>query len=164
NYTVGKKAYGYRGLGDLFVFAFFGLLSTIGSYFLYTYSIDHHIILPAIALGLLSVGVLNLNNMRDLGPDRDAGKITLAVKLGPVLAKKYHLVLIGTSLFLILLFVILYYSSPSNLLVLLAFIPLFIHIIIIIRATKPSDYDGQLKVLALSTFAYAILIGVGYIL
>lgn len=163
-YTVGKKAYGYRGLGDLFVFLFFGLLSTIGSYFLYTYSIDHHIILPAIALGLLSVGVLNLNNMRDLQPDMVAGKITFAVKLGSSLSKKYHLFLIGTAILIILLFVILYYSSAFNLLVLLAIIPLFIHCVIIHRAKEPSDYDGQLKVLALSTFFYSILLGIGYIL
>lgn len=69
NYTIGSSPYGYRGLGDVFVFVFFGLLSVIGSYFLYTKQLDHHVILPAISVGLLSVGVLNLNNMRDIDSD-----------------------------------------------------------------------------------------------
>ncbi len=75
NYTMGDSPYGYRALGDVFVFIFFGLVSTIGSYLLYTHTIDHVVILPAISLGLLSVGVLNLNNMRDIESDTKAGKL-----------------------------------------------------------------------------------------
>ena len=82
NYTMGDSPYGYRALGDVFVFLFFGLISTVGSYVLYMHNIDHVVVLPAVALGLLSVGVLNLNNMRDIESDANSGKITLAVKLG----------------------------------------------------------------------------------
>lgn len=73
-YTVGNSAYGYKGFGDLFVFVFFGLVSTLGVNFLYSKEIDPLLILPAIAIGLLSVGVLNLNNMRDEESDRKSGK------------------------------------------------------------------------------------------
>ena len=93
NYTVGESAYGYKALGDLFVFIFFGFVSVGGSYVLFVKQIDHHIFLPAICLGLLSVGVLNLNNMRDIDSDKLSGKITLAVKLGRKRAKQYHLFL-----------------------------------------------------------------------
>jgi 1,4-dihydroxy-2-naphthoate octaprenyltransferase len=164
NYTMGNKAYGYRGLGDIFVFIFFGLLSVIGSYFLYTKHLDHLIILPSIVIGLLSVGVLNLNNMRDIESDKQAGKITLAVRLGEKKAKIYHMSLIISAMIITLIFGILYYKLPSNFLFLIAFLPLIIHLKKIKDVTSPKDYDPQLKVLALSTFILAILLGVGYIL
>lgn len=164
NYTIGEKAYGYRSLGDLFVFLFFGLLSVIGSYFLYTMQIDHHVFLPAIALGLLCVGVLNLNNMRDIHSDKISNKITVAVRLGIKSAKFYHFALIIGAMIMIIFFVLLYYSSPFNLLVLVIFIPLTIHVNKVKKADKPSDFDSLLKPLALTSFLYSILLGIGYIL
>lgn len=164
NYTMGDSPYGYRALGDIFVFVFFGLVSTIGSYLLYMHSLDHVVILPAIALGLLSVGVLNLNNMRDLNADANVGKITIAVKLGIHQAKRYHFFLIIGAMVVAVIFSILYYVEPYNFLYLLAFIPLFIHIKKIKAAEQPDDFDSQLKVLALSTFLFSVLLGIGYIL
>ena len=164
NYTMGDSPYGYRALGDVFVFIFFGLLSTIGSYFLYMQTLDHVVILPAVALGLLSVGVLNLNNMRDIESDTNAGKITLAVKLGIERAKKYHNFLILGAFVVTILFSILYYVEPYNFMYVLAFIPLVIHNKKIKAAVQPDDFDSQLKVLALSTFLFSILLGIGYIL
>ena len=163
-YTIGNKAYGYKGLGDLFVFIFFGFVSVIGSYFLYTRHIDHHVFLPSITIGLLSVGVLNLNNMRDIESDTEANKNTMAVKLGKKNAKVYHLALIIGAMVCTFLFAILYYSSVFNLLCFLAYIPLIVHIKTVIKAKHPSDYDPQLKVLALTTFAFSFLLGIGYIL
>ena len=163
-YTIGNKAYGYKGLGDLFVFIFFGFVSVVGSYFLYTHHIDHHVFLPAVAVGLLSVGVLNLNNMRDIQSDTEAHKNTMAVKLGTKNAKTYHLALIIGAIMVSFLFAILYYSSVFNLLCFLAYIPLIFHIKTVIKAKHPSDYDPQLKVLALTTFVFSFLLGVGYIL
>ena len=93
-YTVGKNAYGYHGLGDVFVFLFFGLLSVCGAYFLMTHRLSISIFLPATAVGLLSTGVLNLNNMRDIENDRLCGKRTLPVILGISKAKVYHFCLI----------------------------------------------------------------------
>lgn len=164
NYTVGSSPYGYKGLGDVFVFVFFGMLSVVGSYFLYTKSIDHHVWLPAISVGLLSMGVLNLNNMRDIESDKLADKETLAVKLGKHNAKRYHIVLIVLAILVSIVFSILYYSKPWNFLFYIAFIPLLIHIKIVVKANNPRDFDPQLKILALTTFLFSILLGIGYIL
>ncbi|WP_040278458.1 1,4-dihydroxy-2-naphthoate octaprenyltransferase [Psychroserpens damuponensis] len=164
NYTVGNSPYGYKGLGDVFVFTFFGIVSVVGSYFLYTKQIDHHVWLPAISIGLLSMGVLNLNNMRDIESDKLSNKETLAVKLGKSKAKTYHIVLIVLAMVIAILFSILYYSSPFNLLFYIAFVPLTIHLNKVVKATNPIDYDPQLKVLSLTTFLFSILLAIGYIL
>jgi 1,4-dihydroxy-2-naphthoate octaprenyltransferase len=122
------------------------------------------VFLPAIIVGLLSVGVLNLNNMRDIESDKKSNKNTLAVKLGKEKARIYHLFLIIGAIVISSIFVVLYYSSVFNLLCLLAYIPLIMHIKAVIKAKEPSDYDPQLKVLALTTFAFSLLLGIGYIL
>ncbi|WP_040249385.1 1,4-dihydroxy-2-naphthoate octaprenyltransferase [Psychroserpens mesophilus] len=163
-YTVGESAYGYRGLGDVFVFIFFGLVSVGGSYLLFVKQLDHHIFLPAITLGLLSAGVLNLNNMRDIESDKASNKITLAVKLGKKKAKQYHMFLIGSAILVSLLFGILYFSSFYNILFFIAYIPLIIHMLKINKAKAADDFDSQLKVLALTTFLLSVLLGIGYIL
>ncbi|MBT8265201.1 MAG: 1,4-dihydroxy-2-naphthoate octaprenyltransferase [Bacteroidia bacterium] len=162
-YTMGKSAYGYRALGDLMVFLFFGLLSVMGSYFLFAKQLDHVTVLPACAIGLLSVGVLNLNNMRDINSDIASQKITVAVKLGFDKAKKYHAFLIISALIIGLLFGVLYYTAPLNLIFVFAYIPLIKHLFTVIKTSKPEALDGQLKVLALSTFAFALLLGIGHI-
>lgn len=164
SYTIGNKAYGYKGLGDVFVFVFFGFVSVVGSYFLYTKHLDHHVFLPAVSVGLLSVGVLNLNNMRDIESDKQSNKITVAVKLGKEKAKIYHLSLILGAIAISFLFSLLYYSSFTNFLFFLAYIPLIGHIKAVLHAKEPTDYDPQLKVLALTTFLFSVLLGVGYIL
>ena len=93
-YTVGSNAYGYRGMGDLFVFLFFGLLGVLGSKFLYTKSLGWNDVLPAVAIGFLCVAVLNLNNLRDAVSDKKHGKITMVVKMGFDNGKRYHFFLI----------------------------------------------------------------------
>ena len=163
-YTIGESPYGYKGLGDIFVFIFFGLVSVLGSYFLFAKQLDHFIILPAISLGLLSVGVLNLNNMRDLESDKVSNKITLAVKLGKEKSKKYHIILILSAIAISFIFAILYYTSAWNFLFFITYIPLIIHIKKIKNAELPDDFDSQLKVLALATFFFSLFLGVGYIL
>ncbi len=162
-YTVGSAAYGYRALGDIMVFLFFGLLSVMGTYFLFSRQLDHVIILPACIIGLLSAGVLNLNNMRDMESDSASNKITIAVKLGVTNSKIYHLALIMSAMLLSILFAVLYYRSLSNLVFMVVFIPLIMHIITIIKIKEPKLLDPQLKVLALSTFALAFLLGIGHI-
>lgn len=163
-YTIGDSAYGYKGFGDIFVFIFFGLVSVGGSYLLFVKHLDHHVFLPAITLGLLSTGVLNLNNMRDIDSDKASNKITLAVKLGKKKAKRYHLFLIGSAILVSFCFGILYFSSLYNIVFYIAYIPLLIHILKISKAKQPDDFDSQLKVLALTTFFLSVLLGVGYIL
>ncbi len=160
-YTVGSNAYGYNGLGDLFVFIFFGLVSVIGSNFLYTHFLDWKLILAATAIGLLSVAVLNLNNMRDIENDRQAGKRTLVVKMGLENAKKYHIFLLITAMLLFLVFSVLIEASIIPIIIIC--IPIFFHIRTVLNATSYEDFDPELKKVALSTFALSLFFTIGLI-
>jgi 1,4-dihydroxy-2-naphthoate octaprenyltransferase len=160
-YTVGNSAYGYSGFGDIFVFLFFGLLSVVGSYFLYTKMINFEVFLPAFSIGLLSTAVLNLNNLRDREQDKTNNKNTLVVKLGAIRAKKYHYFLIIGALITALLYTFLNFSSIYEFVFLVAFIPLVKNMITVSRNNTPAELDGELKKVALSTFLFAILFGIG---
>jgi 1,4-dihydroxy-2-naphthoate octaprenyltransferase len=81
-YTGGPKPYGYQALGEISVFIFFGLVATLGTYFVQVGSISWPVILAAISMGLLATAILNVNNLRDLERDDKSGKRTLAVRLG----------------------------------------------------------------------------------
>jgi 1,4-dihydroxy-2-naphthoate octaprenyltransferase len=157
-YTAGKKAYGYRGLGDVFVFIFFGLVGVLGSKFLYTASFELASLLPAMTIGLLSTAVLNLNNMRDWENDKASGKNTLVVKIGLTKAKKYHFTIliigIASSIF--------YASQLGFRLVELTFVLAFIPVVFHLRRVaeiqeNPTDFDPELKKVALSTFLFSLL-------
>lgn len=162
-YTVGNYAYGYRGLGDVFVFVFFGLLSVIGCYVLYAKKIDHVVFLPACTIGLLSTAVLNLNNMRDRISDKKSNKMTLVVKMGAENAKKYHYTLIILAIVLATLFRVLYYTSPLNFVFMITYVPLFLHLKTVYHNKDPKNLDPELKKLALTTFFLAILMGIGHL-
>ena len=157
-YTVGNSAYGYRGLGDLFVFIFFGLVSVLGCYFLFARQIDGYIVLPAISVGLLSVAVLNLNNMRDVVSDAMSGKNTLVVKMGAKRAKIYHYLIIGTALALMLSFAMLNNFRPLQYVFLIAYLPFLIHLRTVAKNTVPRDLDPELKKVALGTFFLSVLL------
>lgn len=163
-YTVGASAYGYKGLGDVFVFLFFGLLSVLGSYFLYARSLDATLLLPACACGLLSTAVLNLNNMRDIQNDALKGKRTIPVRIGLSAAKRYHYALIAGGAGLMLCYSFLRGESGVKLLYAVSFAPLIRHLFFISKVREYRDFDGQLKVVALSTFAMSALFFVGEIL
>jgi 1,4-dihydroxy-2-naphthoate octaprenyltransferase len=156
-YTVGKSAYGYRGLGDVFVFVFFGLVSVVGVYFLYAKMLSGLVFLPAVAIGFLSTAVLNLNNMRDRVGDKASGKITLVVKLGGKVSKNYHYLLIIGAFLAMLLFLLMTSHSVLNFICLVAFIPLFIHLKTVHKNEVPKALDPELKKVALSTFLLAVL-------
>jgi len=156
-YTVGNSAYGYSGFGDVFVFLFFGLLSVLGSYFLYTKHINIKIFLPAISIGMLSTAVLNLNNLRDREEDKKNNKNTLVVKLGNDKAKKYHYFLIFGALIAALIFILLDFKSLYQFIFLIAFIPLIKNMKTVSQNKIPSELDSELKKVALSTFLFAIL-------
>jgi 1,4-dihydroxy-2-naphthoate octaprenyltransferase len=162
-YTVGNTAYGYRGFGDLYVFIFFGLVSTLGVNFLYSKQLDFILFLPAIAIGFLSVGVLNLNNMRDEASDRKSNKNTIVVKIGGVRAKNYHYFLIISAMVLIVLFALLSDFHFDQYLFLLAYIPLIMHLVTVSKNQEPRLLDPELKKLALSTFLLSILLALGMI-
>ncbi|MEI9599921.1 1,4-dihydroxy-2-naphthoate polyprenyltransferase [Moellerella wisconsensis] len=125
-YTVGKKPYGYLGLGDISVLIFFGWLSVIGTYYLQANSFDIVTILPATACGLLSVAVLNINNMRDIENDIKAGKNTLAVRLGAQGSRIYHAIIIISAILCLIFFNLIYLHGWSGWLFLLA-VPLLLN-------------------------------------
>ena len=160
-YTMGKKAYGYYGFGDLFVFVFFGLVSVVGSYYLYVKQINFVIFLPALSIGLLSVGVLNLNNLRDYKSDRLAQKNTLVVKIGIEYAKYYHYYLLIASFLFAILYTLFTFSSVYQFLIVIAFIPIAHHFKEVYTNENSVLLDAELKKLALSTFLFSILFALG---
>jgi len=165
-YTVGKSAYGYSGLGDVFVFLFFGLLSVVGGYYLYTHSLTNWtIFLPAGAFGILSTAVLNLNNMRDQIQDKKANKNTLVVKLGSQKSKIYHFSLILGALALLVFYRSTHTdTSYKDWLFLIAFIPLFLNLKVVSKNIIFMELDKELKKVALATFLCAVLFSFGHFL
>lgn len=163
-YTVGDSAYGYRGLGDLFVFLFFGILGTGGTYFLHTMEFNPGILLPAAAVGLLSTGVLNLNNLRDIENDKAAGKNTVVVLMGYTKARIYHIMLTLLPFVLLTLFVNLNYPLQSVRFLFLAALPfILLHLKKLFSVTNPRDIDPMLKQLALTSVLFVILSIIGII-
>ncbi len=163
-YTVGKKPYGYRALGDLFVLLFFGLAGVAGTYYLNTRTLPGRLFLPAAALGLLATGVLNLNNMRDREHDRAMGKMTLAVLLGPRGSRWYHLFLLITPLVLGILYVLPCGTSPWRFLFLVVSPLLFLNMKAVVKTSSPEDLDPLLRQLAFTTLLFALTFGAGVIL
>ncbi|MFN8326272.1 1,4-dihydroxy-2-naphthoate polyprenyltransferase [Flavobacterium sp.] len=157
-YTVGKGAYGYRGYGDVFVFVFFGMVSTFGVYFMFSKTLDWLLLLPATSIGFLSVGVLNLNNMRDEESDRKSGKNTLVVKNGVAWAKKYHYFLIVSAMLMVVVFAILNDFHFDQYIFLVAYFPLTSHLMTVYRNKNPKLLDPELKKLAISTFLLSVLL------
>lgn len=156
-YTMGSSPYGYRGLGDLFVFLFFGLLGVLGSMFLYTKELDWVSALPAMGIGLLCVGVLNLNNLRDIVSDKKHGKITLVVKMGFKNGKRYHFLLILMAFLAFIFYIGQENFSWQQSFFMLAFLPLFMHLKKVMKTEEPKELDNELKKVALSTFMLAAL-------
>ncbi|MDP4206218.1 MAG: 1,4-dihydroxy-2-naphthoate polyprenyltransferase [Bacteroidota bacterium] len=163
-YTVGDKPYGYMGLGDFFVFLFFGLTGVSGTYFLHAQTVNADIWLMASSIGLFSIGVLNLNNMRDIENDRNSGKHTIPVRLGNRKAKLYHTALILSGMICGLIYLILNYQSPVQLLFILSFPFFIIQLVQICKTEEPRMLDPYLKKLSLSTLLYTLLFGIGFLL
>lgn len=164
-YTVGKKAYGYLGLGDLFVLIFFGFVAVIGVFYLQAHSLPLMIFIPAFGCGLLSVAVLNINNLRDINQDRKAGKNTLIVRIGSKNGRIYHAILLALSVVSYLIFAILNFKHWYNYLFLLA-VPLLVkHGLFVYRHQDPIELRpilGQMAGLALITnllFSLGIFLG-----
>ncbi len=161
-YTAGANPYGYAGWGDPSVFAFFGLVGVLGTYFLQAQTLRPALLLPAAALGLLSTGVLNVNNIRDLTSDAATGKRTIPVRLGPRRARIYHAVLLGGALLALTAFALLE-RSPTwrHWLFLLAAPLLMLNVVGVARATTSAQTDPFLKRLALTTVVVVVLWAVG---
>lgn len=156
-YTIGKNPYGYKGLGDLYVFIFFGILGVAGSWFLHTNSWQWEVLLPAATIGFFSAGVLNLNNIRDIESDRASQKITLVVRMGRRAAAWYHLVLLGSGWLTFLAYVLLN-SELTHLWPILISLPLFMRNIWITFTNRQAHkLDNELRNLSLSTLLFVIL-------
>lgn len=163
-YTVGDNPYGYRGLGDLNVFLFFGLAAVAGTFYLSTNTFNLNILLPASAMGLLSVAVLNLNNLRDHQNDRLNGKRTLVVAMGYSGALIYHASLVLFPFILLLIFSVIHNASYYQFGYLLL-LPLFIvDLIEIFRSPGNAALDPFLKRHALKTLLLAVMFGILYIM
>jgi len=163
-YTIGKKPYGYIGMGDIAVFIFFGIVGVCGIYVLQTRQWDWHVLLPAASFGLLSMGVLNINNIRDLESDRISGKKTLVVRIGLEKAKIYHTWLILIAVILGIVSTLLDFHSAFQLLYLLT-IPFFIMNVYRVRSSKYFGMlDDELRNLSLTAFFFSVTYGLGLIL
>lgn len=163
-YTFGTNPYGYAGLGDASVFMFFGIIGVCGTFHLHTHSFAWPVLAPAAGLGLLSTGVLNLNNMRDISNDAACGKRTLAVRMGPMNARIYHTFLVAGGFSCLVAFAMLADLGWSMWLFLLVSPLLTIHLGRVWKARDALSLDPQLKVLSLGTFATSLLFALGIIL
>ncbi len=159
-YTLGKHPYGYRGLGDLFCFLFFGWVAVAGTFFLAAKTLDYSIMLPATAMGCCSNAVLNINNMRDYENDKASGKHSLVVIIGLKKAFVYHSLLIGMAFASLTLFQILKQSPGYNYAFWLLF-PLFFKDLLTIKKTlKTGVPDHLLPKQVLHTFLLTVVFGV----
>lgn len=163
-YTVGKNPYGYRGLGDIFVFIFFGLVGVLGTYFLHTQSFQWNLLLPASAIGFLSTGVLNMNNMRDYEADKNAGKKTIVVTMGTRKAALYHLFLVGGAVILAVIYTLINYESLWQWSFLLSFPLLFLNLKKVFTYKNALELYPELPRLSMASLVFALTFGIGLIL
>jgi 1,4-dihydroxy-2-naphthoate octaprenyltransferase len=102
-YTGGKNPYGYMGLGDVFVFVFFGLVATLGTTYTQAGQINLPAIIGAIGTGLIATALLMANNVRDIPTDMQAGKKTLAVRLGDKHARESYVLMLAVAILLVVI-------------------------------------------------------------
>jgi 1,4-dihydroxy-2-naphthoate octaprenyltransferase len=163
-YTNGKRPYGYIGLGDIAVFVFFGIIGVLGSYYLQAKALDWSVLLPASSCGLLTVAVLNVNNIRDIESDIEAGKLSIPVRLGRKAAIYYHLSLLSFAVILSVLYILLNYRHPGQFIFLIA-IPLLVknaHGVIFKK--RADELDPYLKQMSISTLVFVFLLGLSIII
>jgi 1,4-dihydroxy-2-naphthoate octaprenyltransferase len=162
-YTVGRKPYGYIGLGDVAVLIFFGIVGVMGSAYLFTHQVNWMQVLPALSCGFFSMGVLNVNNIRDMESDRIAGKFSIPVRIGRKNAIRYHWFLILGGLASALVYNILQFTTPWQFLF-AATIPLFIYNGFSVTRKAPARLDPYLKQLAISTLLFVVCFGIGQLM
>jgi 1,4-dihydroxy-2-naphthoate octaprenyltransferase len=163
-YTVGTRPYGYMGLGDISVLVFFGWLSVAGSWYLQAHMLAPLVFLPATACGLLATAVLNINNLRDIDSDRENGKNTLAVRLGPVLARRYHVCLLMGSLLCLAVFNLVWLKSLWGWLFILAAPILFKQAMFVMREKEPVAMRPMLERTVKAALLINLLFAIGVVL
>ena len=162
-YTLGPSPYGYRALGDIYVFIFFGLLTVLGSYFIIAKEFPSWIlILPAAAIGFFSTGVLNVNNIRDAKSDALTRK-TVAILLGDKWSRIYQTILIVAGWICALAYCYLRFFDLWHYLFVIT-LPMFIIHLRGVWRLKDKDLDPMLPILVMGTFIFSILMGLGFIM
>lgn len=162
-YTVGKRPYGYAGLGDVSVLLFFGIVGVMGSAYLFTHKVDWLQVLPALSCGFFSMGVLNVNNIRDMESDRMAGKFSIPVRIGRKNAIRYHWFLIAGGLATAILYNMLQFRTAWQFLFLVT-VPLFIFNGSSVSKRASAELDPLLKQMALSTLLFVLGFGIGQLM
>ena len=163
-YTAGRKPYGYAGLGDVSVLIFFGLVGVMGSYYLFTRQLSWSPLLPALSCGLFSVAVLNVNNIRDIESDQQAGKLSIPVRIGRDKAIVYHWLLISLGLLSGVIFTAIHFGSIWQWMFLIV-LPLFIkNGLGVAKNKEASAIDPYLKQMAISTLLFVLTFGVGLLI
>ena len=161
HYTLGKHPYGYRGLGDIFVFIFFGLATVCGGYYLSCLAWSWRILLPASAIGCFSVGVLNVNNIRDMKSDAET-RVTMAIRMGERRARIYQTALVAAGWILMSAFAL---TAPGGLWKYLYAISLpgFVLHLKGVWTLRDRALDPMLPLLVVSTFVFALAGGIGFL-
>ncbi|CAL1329475.1 1,4-dihydroxy-2-naphthoate polyprenyltransferase [Candidatus Providencia siddallii] len=162
-YTIGKKPYGYIGLGDIFVLFFFGWISVISTYYLQSNTFDTITLLPSTACGFLSVAVLNINNMRDIKNDIKSKKKTLVVRIGIKYAKIYHAIIIIIAILCFICFNLLYINNIKSWLFLLGIPMLINNILYVFKSSTAKSMNLLLEHMINSSLIINILFCIGII-
>lgn len=163
-YTAGKRPYGYAGFGDLSVLIFFGWVGVIGSSYLHTLVWNWDLLLPATSCGLFAVGVLNVNNIRDIESDRITGKNSIPVRIGREKAIMYHWSILIAGMLCATIYTSQHFTSAWNFLFILSFPLFFKNGLAISKFKTAAELDPYLKQMAMSTLLFVILFGIGSLL
>ncbi len=160
-YTGGNNPYGYLGLGDLFVFVFFGLVATLGTTYTQAGELSPAAVVGAIGTGLIAVALLMANNVRDIPTDAQVGKRTLAVRLGDRNARRSYVVMLAVALLLVL---VIAPQKPWILLVLLLIPACLMPSWLMLKGKKRKSLIPVLKQTGLINLGYSILFAAGLVL
>ena len=156
-YTLGKNPYGYRGWGDLYVFLFFGLVSVMGGYYVAAHTLSPWLLLPASAVGCFSVGVLNVNNIRDMATDAGT-RVTTPLRIGERNAKIYQTALIVAGWLMLAVYLIAQARTPWQWIGVVT-LPLYVRHLAGVWRLRGQQLDRMLPLLVMSTFVLALLTG-----
>ena len=163
-YTMGRKPYGYAGLGDIAVLMFFGWVGVLGTFYLQAKALPMYLFLPATSCGLFSVAVLNLNNIRDIESDKMAGKKSIPVRLGRTYAAYYHYFLLIAGAACTIVYTFFFYTHWLQGLFVLALPFLWQNARAVYLYKQPQQLDPYLKHMALTTLLFVLTFGIGNLL
>lgn len=162
-YTAGPFPLAYNGLGDIFVFVFFGLVGTVGTYYVQALEINTLAVLTAIPVGALITNILIVNNYRDIETDRANGKNTLAVLFGRRFSRIQYLLFLVTS-YLVPFLVYIYFKESLFVFLPLLSLPLGIKLVKMIYTYDGTELNKTLELTAKLSGIYGILFSAGLIL